>query len=166
MNRAIALLSVEQSPFSSVLPLHGQPRGLGRFALTQSFHANLVGLAPEEPPIEIADAGAEFHPAAIFVNGDEVALLQGGHQFAGVPAVAVGFDGHAPDGFGQCGQHNLILLVAPRQVRAMKTYEPTLGGGGKLKEERKGESGCLSRFVVSLNFPPPPYNGGSALIAL
>lgn len=97
----------------------------------------------------------------MLVNRNEVALFQGGHQFARLAAVTVGFDRHAPDGFGQRSEHNSILLFAPRQVFAMKTYEPTRGGDGKLKEERKGEPGCLSRFVVSLNFPPPPYNGGS-----
>jgi hypothetical protein len=111
-------LSVEQPFFRRVLPASRKAGGLVRLALTQFLHANLVGLAAQHSPIHIANPRAEFGMAAMLAYGYEVALFKGRNQFARVSPIAVFFNGHSPDSFGQCCHHGFVFN--PRSDRCAR----------------------------------------------
>ena len=100
-SRATVSLSIEQTLGGGALP----PRRLHRLAFAQFFHANFVGLTAQHPTIDVVNPRTEFRATAMFADGHKVAPLKRGDQLAGASAIAVGFDGHAPDGFGDRG-HN------------------------------------------------------------
>jgi len=78
-------------------------------APAQFLHAHLVGLAAQHPPIHVANPRAESGAAAMLAYRDKVALFKGRNQFARVSPIAVFFNGHSPDSFGQCCHHGLVF---------------------------------------------------------
>jgi ATP-dependent Clp protease ATP-binding subunit ClpB len=102
---ATALSFAEQPPCGGALPPRGQPRRLRRFALAQFLHVDFRRLAALHPAKHVIDSGGVRGAAAMFADGDEVALLKSGDEFARVSSVSIFLNSHAPDGFGQ-GCHN------------------------------------------------------------
>jgi DNA repair protein RadC len=72
-------------------------------------HTSLRELGYLYPPIHVANPRAESGAAAMLMYRDKVALFKGRNQFARIPPVTVGFDGHTPDSFGQCCHHGFVF---------------------------------------------------------
>jgi len=98
--REIALFTKQPSR-GGALPPCSQPRRLGRFTLAQFLHLDFCRLAAFHPPQHVNDAGGVLGAPAMLADGDEIASLKRGDQFARLFSVAVSFQRHALDGFGE-----------------------------------------------------------------
>jgi hypothetical protein len=114
-----------------------QPRRLCRFALTQFFHADFLGMTAKHPTIDVINPSTEFSPATMFMDGYEVALLKCGNQLAGTFPIAAGFDGHAPNGFGQFSHNYFVFAHAATGVRDENLEARALAAVEMSIEERK-----------------------------
>ena len=94
-------------------------------------------MATQHPAIDVVNTRAEFYATAMLTDGHEVAFLKSGNQFAGAFAVAVGFDGHAPDSFGQFSHNQFSFAHAATGVRDENLEARALAAAEMSIEERK-----------------------------